>query len=86
MCAPFYCHVIRLTDELTAVVEFLESKSEVNPKEIALARREEMKKKREVKNPGKKKGKKGVSSLVLDLILQSLRSKYKFFFYPPVAF
>ena len=47
------------TDELVAVVEFLESKSEVNPKEIALEKRKEMKKKRDIKSPGKKKGKKG---------------------------
>ena len=53
--------VCRETDELVAVVQFLESKSEVNPKEIALAKREEMKKKGEIKSPGKKKGKKGES-------------------------
>jgi len=47
------------TEELATVVEFIESKSEVNPKEIALARREEMKKKTKTKNSGKKKGKKG---------------------------
>ena len=47
------------TDELVAVVEFLESKSEVNPKEIALEKRKEMKKKRDIKSPGKKKAKKG---------------------------
>ena len=47
------------TDELVAVVEFLESKSEVNPKEIALEKRKEMKKKRDIKSSGKKKGKKG---------------------------
>ena len=49
----------RETDELLALVEFLESKSEVNPKEIALEKRQEMKKKGEIKSPGKKKGKKG---------------------------
>lgn len=49
----------RETDELAAVVEFLGAKSEVNPKEIALKKREEMKKKGEIKSPGKKKGKKG---------------------------
>lgn len=42
------------------VVEFLETKSVVNPKEIALAKREEMKKKGEIKSPGKKKGRKSV--------------------------
>lgn len=50
---------LRETEELATVVEFIESKSEVNPKEIALARREEMKKKAKTKNSGKKKGKKG---------------------------
>lgn len=49
----------RETDELAEIVGFLESKSEVNPKEIALAKRKEMKKKGEIKSPGKKKGRKG---------------------------
>lgn len=50
----------RETDELIAVIEYLETKSVVNPKEIALAKREEMKKKGEIKSPGKKKGRKSV--------------------------
>ena len=48
----------RETDELASVVEYLETKSVVNPKEIALAKREEMKKKGEIKSPGKKRGRK----------------------------
>ena len=48
----------RESDELAAVVEYLETKSVVNPKEIALAKREEMKKKGEIKSPVKKKGRK----------------------------
>lgn len=61
------------TDELVAVVEFLESKSEVNPKEIALEKREEMKKKRDIKSPGKKKGKKGeISTTELQTCQQDL--------------
>ena len=46
------------TDELVEVVDYLETKSVVNPKEIALAKREEMKKKGEIKSPGKKPGRK----------------------------
>nr|XP_058954298.1 remodeling and spacing factor 1-like [Pocillopora verrucosa] len=48
----------RETDELASIVEYLETKSVVNPKEIALAKREEMKKKGEIKSPGKKRGRK----------------------------
>jgi len=43
---------------LVEVVDYLETKSVVNPKEIALAKREEMKKKGEIKSPGKKPGRK----------------------------
>ena len=52
------------TGELVEVVDYLETKSVVNPKEIALAKREEMKKKGEIKSPGKKPGRKsGLSSI-----------------------
>jgi len=49
---------------LVEVVDYLDTKSVVNPKEIALAKREEMKKKGEIKSPGKKPGRKsGLSSI-----------------------
>ena len=59
----FFCNFTVLfflseTDELVEVVDYLETKSVVNPKEIALAKREEMKKKGEIKSPGKKPGRK----------------------------
>ena len=53
----------RETAELASVVEYLETKSVVNPKEIALAKSDEMKKKGEIKSPGKKRGRKSVFSL-----------------------
>lgn len=52
------------TGELVEVVDYLETKSVVNPKEIALAKREEMKKKGEIKSPGKKPGRKSGSSSI----------------------
>lgn len=52
------------TDELVEVVDYLETKSVVNPKEIALAKREEMKKKGEIKSPGKKPGRKSGLSFI----------------------
>lgn len=53
------------TDELVEVVDYLETKSVVNPKEIALAKREEMKKKGEIKSPGKKPGRKSGLSFIM---------------------
>ena len=41
-------------DELVAVVEYLETRSVVNPKEVALAKREEQKKKQGKANKKKK--------------------------------
>ena len=56
------------TDELIEVVDYFETKSVVNPKEIALAKREEMKKKGEIKSPGKKPGRKsGLNSVKFHL-------------------
>ena len=53
------------TDELIEIVDYLETKSVVNPKEIALAKREEMKKKGEIKSPGKKPGRKSELSFII---------------------
>ena len=53
------------TDELIEIVDYLETKSVVNPKEIALAKREEMKKKGEIKSPGKKPGRKSGLNFII---------------------
>lgn len=57
--------ILSETDELVEVVDYLETKSVVNPKEIALAKREEMKKKGEIKSPGKKPGRKSGLSFIM---------------------
>ena len=47
----------RDVDEFVAVLDFLETKSTVNPKDVALAKRKEQKKKEMIKTPNKKKKK-----------------------------
>ena len=66
----FFCYFNVLfslseTDELIEIVDYLETKSVVNPKEIALAKRKEMKKKGEIKSPGKKPGRKSELSFII---------------------